>query len=175
MKGNFSWNRYGPGLYFSSTSSKANDYTWDKSSTAEPDRKAVMLCEVALGGVYPAHNNGRDPITKKLGWSCATVESLVLDKGLHTVAARKSVKGINYDETVVYTSGQGTPSYVVVYDQPTPDEFKRRGNEHFGQGKFEDAVKDYTLAIALEPANGTRVLPLNLASSLRLMIGTGVF
>ena len=99
-----------------------------------------MLCDVALGNVFRAKCNGYNPDTKKIGWTADVVERVVLNKGFDTVVARNDVRGINYDETVVYESGQGTPSYIVVYDKPNAGELKRRGNESFRQKDYAAAV-----------------------------------
>ena len=86
-----------------------------------------MLCQVTLGEVFSAEDDGHELgwANAKLGWDKAKLNRLVLDKGLHTVAARPqpsattSIKNINHDETVVYKSEQAVPMCVVVYELDT--------------------------------------------------------
>jgi len=133
--------RYGPGLYFSSTSSKSNDYaegsaTQCRVSLGERaakrrrgsavgttvERRCMLLCKVALGRQHIAQDNGFvngfDPNTAtQLGWSGAEVQTAL--KGADSVVAIPgTTPGINYDEAIIYEKSQAIPSYVVVYDMP---------------------------------------------------------
>ena len=68
--------RYGAGLYFSSTSSKSNDYSEGSEATCTPhkrrrggpqtvQRRCMLLCKVALGRPYVAQDAGFDPTTNQ--------------------------------------------------------------------------------------------------------------
>ena len=91
--------RYGPGLYFSSTSSKSNDYAEGSATQCcvslgeraakrrrgsavgtTVERRCMLLCKVALGRQHIAQDNGFvngfDPNTAtQLGWSGAEVQT----------------------------------------------------------------------------------------------------
>ena len=129
--------RYGPGLYFSSTSSKSNDYADGSESECQVRsgergvkrrrgetvrRRCMLLCKVALGRQHVAKNdgfvNGVDPVTHTpLGWSGTEVQA-ALSESDSVIAIPGKTPGINYDEAVIYDKTQAIPSYVVVYDMP---------------------------------------------------------
>ena len=133
--------RYGPGLYFSSTSSKSNDYAMNSESQCRVSkfdrgvkrrrgvapnstvrRRCMLLCKVALGKEFVAQNdgfvNGHDPVTMvALGWSGTEVQQ-ALSQAHSVVAKPGETPGINYDEAVIYDKNQAIPSYVIVYDMP---------------------------------------------------------
>eukprot|EP01052_Picozoa_sp_SAG31_P023098 SAG31_NODE_1877_length_7007_cov_3.257093_2_plen_229_part_00 len=123
--------RYGPGLYFSSTSSKSNDYNEGSESDcfqfgtarkrmaggALPGRhvrrRCLFLCKVALGTPFVARDDGFAGGNE--GWSQDQVDDALMQHDSVT-AIPGQTPNINYDEQVVYRSDQAIPSYVVVYD-----------------------------------------------------------
>lgn len=129
--------RYGPGLYFSATSSKSNDYAGGSESQCRISigdrgakrrrgasssiggtaaRRCVLLCKVALGRTHIAKNDGFVN-GNGLGWSGTEVQQ-ALSQADSVVAKPGETPGINYDEAVIYDKNQAIPSYVVVYDMP---------------------------------------------------------
>ena len=133
--------RYGEGLYFSSTSSKSNDYangselsiSTHKSGSkrarygsAPPSgsapagprniavtvrRRAMFLCKVVLGRSFQATDDGYCGTGN--GWSQGRVEA-IRQQGFDSVVAQPPI--LNYDEANIYNAPQAIPSYVVVYD-----------------------------------------------------------
>lgn len=97
--------RYGPGLYFSRTSSKSNDYA------TESDRngvRAMFLCRVLVGEPLrtpAAHLDKADVEREVLSGTHDSVEGLTVAQG----------GALNHPETVVYRADAAIPSYLVVY------------------------------------------------------------
>lgn len=104
--------RYGKGIYFSSCSSKSNDYA-DGSERINPcGRRNILyawrcmfLCEVAVGKAF------------------VTTEGIITDRRMCPPPGYDSVNGVpgkdlNFDELVVYDSRQAVPSYLIVYTLP---------------------------------------------------------
>ncbi|KAG8914617.1 hypothetical protein FRC00_012013 [Tulasnella sp. 408] len=94
--------RFGPGIYTSTVSSKADDYA-NKSRYYE--NKAVIVAKVALG---------RESICYK-----TTQELTGPPYGYDSVRGEVGVD-LNYDEQVLYKDDAIRPAYVVVYEQPIP-------------------------------------------------------
>ena len=99
--------RYGPGLYFSSISGKANDYA-EGSEHAFNDRgvtkkrRAVFLCHVCTGKEYRTKAKN----IKKGPFPPSGYDSIIGEVG----------NGLNYPETVVYNDSAAIPGYLIVYD-----------------------------------------------------------
>lgn len=108
--GGRAWNgmlRFGPGIYFSQTSSKSNDYSSKSERRRNAERglargwRSMFLCNVAIGksfntqlGELPANQcppPGFDSVVGEVG------------------------AVLNYDEVVVYDESQAVPSYLIVY------------------------------------------------------------
>ncbi|KAG1746932.1 hypothetical protein EDB19DRAFT_1631443, partial [Suillus lakei] len=99
--------RFGFGIYLSSTSSKSDDYTGKRSPGAPAFPKvgvrALLLCKVAVGR------------TNKSAGSRPYVTSP--PKGFDSVIGdSRHTGGVQYDELVVYKREAVLPSYIVVYE-----------------------------------------------------------
>ena len=103
--------RYGSGLYFSSTSSKSNDYAKGVERVVDGRRlRGVLVCDVAAGKSYS---------TKK-GFP------FMPDDEVKTILARghDSLRGLpgecadelNYDELVIYDEEQAVPVFLIAYE-----------------------------------------------------------
>ncbi|KLO15229.1 ADP-ribosylation [Schizopora paradoxa] len=93
-----SWGRFGAGIYTSSTSSKADDYS---NNVNQSSLKAVLLNKVIVGkGAKLTHD---DP---NRSGPPAGHDSVLGEKG----------GNLNYDELVVYTNDAIRPSYLVMFD-----------------------------------------------------------
>ncbi|KAI0790013.1 hypothetical protein C8Q75DRAFT_136034 [Abortiporus biennis] len=93
------WGRFGAGIYTSSTSSKANDYSQNIDS--HTSLKAILLNKVVVGK------------------GCKmTVDNTTLTSppsGFDSVLAEKGSR-LNHDELVVYSNDAIRPSYLVLYE-----------------------------------------------------------
>ena len=90
--------RYGDGLYFSSTSSKSDDYAQNTNQSY----RAMVIAKVVAGVSYRATESW-DP-------------NYQLPNGYHsTIGDPKYDKDINYDELVVYAEYTCLPAYVILY------------------------------------------------------------
>ncbi|CAG8764310.1 4887_t:CDS:2 [Cetraspora pellucida] len=94
---NKNFQRFGKGLYFSSTSSKSDDYIKNNSGSSY---KVMLLNKVIVGNAY------------KLATNCTGL--------LHPPQGYDSVIGIpggnlNYDEVVLYHEDSCLPRYLIVY------------------------------------------------------------
>jgi len=97
--------KFGFGMYFSSTSSKSDDYTGVRQNgMAKPARgvRALILCKVSVGRACKARrsmpNRTRAP------------------KGFNSVIGQPGVTPkINYDELITYDVAQNTPAYLIIY------------------------------------------------------------
>ncbi|PVF95499.1 ADP-ribosylation [Serendipita vermifera] len=93
--------RFGSGIYTTSTSSKANDYS--QNSVSSP-RKAMLLNKVIVG-------NG-----KKLYWGDPTLTAP--PPGFDSVIGEPAKNGrgeLNYDELVVYSDKAIIPAFLIIY------------------------------------------------------------
>ncbi|KAL1675888.1 hypothetical protein EV122DRAFT_217581 [Schizophyllum commune] len=92
------WGRFGKGIYTSSTSSKSNDYSSNK--TRSP-LKSILLNKVIVGkGFKMLHD---EPTLTSPPAGC---DSVLAEKGM----------ALNYDELVVYREDAIRPSYLVMYE-----------------------------------------------------------
>ncbi|KAL6078970.1 PARP catalytic domain-containing protein [Balamuthia mandrillaris] len=93
-------NRFGQGLYLSSTSSKANDYT--NNCLMSGGYRAMFLCYVVVGK----------------GWKILQDSPSLPGppKGFHSVLGEVG-SSLNYDEVIVYTEEAVYPAYLIIYKQ----------------------------------------------------------
>jgi len=97
-KHNFS--RFGPGIYTSACSSKADDYFKDTVSSSKTQSRALLLNAVVYGNAH------------KLFHTDASASSL--KSGYHSVMGVAG-RDLNYDETVVYKNEAIRPVYLITY------------------------------------------------------------
>ncbi|KAG9004663.1 hypothetical protein FRB90_010788 [Tulasnella sp. 427] len=89
--------RFGHGVYTSSVSSKADDYT---ATPSESKYKAMLVARVVLGKGYPLKLT-----TAHLTGPPSGYDSVIGQVGLH----------LNYDEQVVYREEAVRPAYLIIY------------------------------------------------------------
>ncbi|KAH8092611.1 hypothetical protein BXZ70DRAFT_1010696 [Cristinia sonorae] len=99
LKNKFS--RFGRGIYTSSCSSKADDYSSNASKHAK--FRVVLLNRVTLGKTYKLKRNATSLSSPPAGY--------------HSVIGEPG-EDLNYEETVVYNNDAIRPGYVVVYGNP---------------------------------------------------------
>jgi len=92
------WQRYGPGIYTSSKSSKSNTYV--KNVVTSP-WKAMLLNNVLAGVEYTTLLNGTNFKAPPRGYDSVY---------------GKPGRDLNYDELVVYTDHAIRPAYLVMYE-----------------------------------------------------------
>ncbi|KAG8829829.1 hypothetical protein FRC17_005946 [Serendipita sp. 399] len=98
-KGKTGWGRFGRGLYTSSTSSKSDSYTANKSPSPY---KAMLLAKVVVGRGY------------KMTRDATTLTAPPTN--YHSVLGEPDASGsLNYDELVVYDNDAIRPAYLIVY------------------------------------------------------------
>ena len=102
--------RYGNGVYFSSTSSKSDDYAVGSQRSHHQGGKirVMFLCKVAAGHSFSALSDGMSQSSVK---EC-------LDQGYHSIVGEPKTPelgSLNYDELVVYNEDAAIPSYLIVY------------------------------------------------------------
>jgi len=93
------WGRFGAGIYTSSTSSKANDYS--QNSDATTPLKAILLNKIVVGKGYKMTRDNTSLTAPPTGY-----DSVLAEKG----------DRLNYDELVVYNNDAIRPSYLVMYE-----------------------------------------------------------
>ncbi|KAG9044296.1 hypothetical protein FS837_008388 [Tulasnella sp. UAMH 9824] len=94
--------RFGPGIYTSTVSSKADDYA---SKSTYYENKAVLVAKVALGRESIYYKTTQDLTGPPYGY-----DSVRGEVGID----------LNYDEQVLYKDDAIRPAYVVVYEKPIP-------------------------------------------------------
>jgi len=92
--------RFGLGIYTSSTSSKAEDYSQNGGNS---NLKAMLLNKVVVGMGYKTAVDNVNMNRPPPGF-----DSVIGEVG----------KALNYDELVVYNNDAILPSYLVMYDTP---------------------------------------------------------
>ncbi|EIW84463.1 ADP-ribosylation [Coniophora puteana RWD-64-598 SS2] len=97
---NMTWGRFGKGIYTTSTSSKANDYS--KSSQGSL-YKTLLLNKVIVGNGFKVTRDQQTLQAPPSGYDSVLAE--VVPGGT-----------LNYDELVLYNDDAIRPSYLVVYD-----------------------------------------------------------
>ncbi|RUP50626.1 ADP-ribosylation [Jimgerdemannia flammicorona] len=93
--------RYGIGIYFSSTSSKSDDYCGDGFPYGGARYKTMFLCKVVVGKVTKPMTN------------LVTLTSP--PDGYNAVIGEPGRGSIKYDEVVVYENAACYPAYLLVY------------------------------------------------------------
>ncbi|KAI5998852.1 ADP-ribosylation [Pisolithus albus] len=92
--------RFGHGIYTTSCSSKADDYTSNLSN--EASLRVMLVSRVVVGKPYKRYRNAVDLIGPPLGY--------------HSIAGEIGWD-LNYDETVTYRNETIRPAYLVVYGE----------------------------------------------------------
>lgn len=93
--------RYGPGVYFSSTSGKSNDYaTHSERLRGNRCWRTMFVATVAAGHAFCTNEGDLDVAKPPEGY-----DSVVGEVGAH----------LNYDELVVYTEAAALPKFLLVY------------------------------------------------------------
>ncbi|EGC29757.1 hypothetical protein DICPUDRAFT_158622 [Dictyostelium purpureum] len=87
--------RFGPGIYFSSVSSKSNDYT-----NVLNGNKYMFLANVLVGKGEKYANNNQNITSPNPGY-----DSVLGETGF----------ALNHDELIVYNIDQAKPSYLIIY------------------------------------------------------------
>lgn len=93
--------RFGFGVYTTSTSGKSNDYF---SGNGIGNYKSVFMCNVVCGKVLTLYNNQTDMDLSK-----------VTSNGCHSVLGEVG-QILNYDEMVVYREDAVIPKYLIIYE-----------------------------------------------------------
>jgi len=111
-------NRYGDGMYFSATSSKANDYAADSErQIGEQNVRVMLLCRVACGNTYVATKDAMsaDEVKKASG-----LYPSKFGGPYDSLRAETTENGgaLNYDEEVIFNDAAAIPSYAIVYSRP---------------------------------------------------------
>jgi len=95
------WERFGDGIYFSSTSSKSDDYGGGGLIYNSAVFKTMFLCKVIVGKVSKPLSDLSNLTAPPAGYS--------------SVVGEPGVGNINYDEVVVYDDAACYPAYLIVY------------------------------------------------------------
>jgi hypothetical protein len=92
--------RFGPGIYFTATSSKSHDYNSGSERQYNGHKyRVVLLCKVVLGRVYKIFNG-----------NCFTAPPT----GFDSVVGEPGTE-LNYDECIVYDERACKVAYIIVY------------------------------------------------------------
>ncbi|KAG8915088.1 hypothetical protein FRC00_008078 [Tulasnella sp. 408] len=94
------FNRFGPGIYTSSVSSKADDYT---NAPRYSDDRIIIVARVALGKSSVLYRTTEYITEAPIGY-----DSVLGEVGIH----------LNYNEQVLYKDEAIRPAYIVVYESP---------------------------------------------------------
>eukprot|EP00746_Dinoflagellata_sp_MGD_P034068 gnl/MRDRNA2_/MRDRNA2_181321_c0_seq1.p1 gnl/MRDRNA2_/MRDRNA2_181321_c0~~gnl/MRDRNA2_/MRDRNA2_181321_c0_seq1.p1 ORF type:complete len:269 (-),score=37.95 gnl/MRDRNA2_/MRDRNA2_181321_c0_seq1:5-748(-) len=92
---------YGPGIYFTENSSKADEY-----SKPDGQLRTMLLCRVAMGQVLCVVEAEPD-----LHWLCGQIN----EKKYHSVLGDRARARGTYREFVIYDSSQVFPEYLITY------------------------------------------------------------
>jgi len=95
--------RFGPGLYFTATSSKSHSYNMGsaRNGNHQKEWRVMFLCKVAVGKAYKTDG---------------THQVDGAPRGYDSVIGEPCSGGIlNYDEVVVYHEEAAIPSYLIAY------------------------------------------------------------
>lgn len=98
--------RFGFGVYLSSTSSKCDDYTGVRVNNlahAAQERRLLFLCKAAVGRARKLPGPSMNLVNAPQGF-----DSVIGDPAVY--------RGLRYDELVLYNTTAILPSYVVVYE-----------------------------------------------------------
>jgi len=94
------YQRFGRGFYFSSTTSKSNDYNHETSGGLGNRYKSMFLCKVLCGRSHKIQNNDQTLTQPPNGYHCVVGEV---------------GKNLNYDELIIYNEGAVLPLYLIIY------------------------------------------------------------
>ncbi|KAJ3007249.1 hypothetical protein HKX48_009233 [Thoreauomyces humboldtii] len=92
------WGRYGKGIYFSQTSSKAHDYT----ATDTPPYHTVLLNRVVVGRAKILNRNSSDLVAPPVGHD--------------SIVGQAGGGNLNYDELCLYADEAMIPAYLIIYE-----------------------------------------------------------
>mmetsp|Transcript_21677 Transcript_21677/g.45220 ORF Transcript_21677/g.45220 Transcript_21677/m.45220 type:complete len:862 (+) Transcript_21677:103-2688(+) len=96
---------YGKGLYFSESSTKADEYSQDEPSGYYHGVRALLLCRVCMGEFYYTGEREQTAIEKFM-------------QGISDSTLGDRAKAVNtYREFVVYNKDQVYPEYLVLYER----------------------------------------------------------
>eukprot|EP01091_Cochliopodium_minus_P004550 TRINITY_DN1443_c0_g1_i1.p1 TRINITY_DN1443_c0_g1~~TRINITY_DN1443_c0_g1_i1.p1 ORF type:complete len:492 (+),score=101.08 TRINITY_DN1443_c0_g1_i1:210-1478(+) len=98
LKSNNIGQRFGDGIYFTSCSSKAHDYSSNTEQYLGVGVRALLLCYVVVGNGEKRTQDDKSP--PKHGY-----DSILGEVG----------GNLNYDEVTVFHEGSGLPAYVLIY------------------------------------------------------------
>ena len=111
--------RFGKGLYTSSTSSKANDYSMNAGDTPSTC-KAILLTKVVVGRGHKMLHDKTDLTEPPVGHDSVCLDLLFCEQRMSMILLRQVLAevggSLNYDELVVYRNEAIKPAYLVVYD-----------------------------------------------------------
>ncbi|CAM9759190.1 unnamed protein product [Laminaria digitata] len=98
------WLQYGQGLYFSSSSGKANDFaaSTEKRAGNGRTRRCMFVVNVAAGNAFSTYEKGLP-------------EKWCPPQGYNSVVAEVG-PNVNYDQLVVYDEAAALPTHFVVYE-----------------------------------------------------------
>ncbi|PFH48378.1 hypothetical protein AMATHDRAFT_5871 [Amanita thiersii Skay4041] len=102
MKNKF--RRFGTGIYSTSCSSKADDYSQNTSPKAK--LRVLLVNRVVVGRPYRLRRNA--------------ISMTEAPPGYHSVIGEPG-EDLNYEETVVYSNDAIRPAYLIVYGDPQPE------------------------------------------------------
>ena len=112
--------RYGRGAYFSSVSSKSDDYAY--AGAAAGAARVMFLCKVAAGRVFRAPGDSMPEAAVGAALATGPYHSLLGEPGAGCGELGGGGGGggggfgpLKFDELVVYTEAAAIPSYLVVY------------------------------------------------------------
>lgn len=109
--------RFGQGLYFTSNSSKSNDYNGESERRFRSPRaqRVMFLCKVHTGRAFKctAPSLTQNQVDNLLSQG---YESVI---GEASSTVYEGTQGaLNSDELVVYNNAAAIPSYLIVYEVP---------------------------------------------------------
>ena len=115
--------RYGRGVYFSSVSSKSDDYSGGgvASAVSEPGAlRSMFMCKVAAGRTFRAPSDSMEEaaaLATMAQHGCHSILGEPASGGEGAVATNGGglFRNLNYDELVVYNETAAIPSYLIVY------------------------------------------------------------
>lgn len=111
--GRQAFERFGRGIYFSSTSSKSDDYSarGQRRALSGHRLRVMLLCDVAAGKAYRTRTDVSNHAAV-LGTLGEGYDS-ILGQGKWEAHGEGN---LNYDELVVYNQAQAIPTHLIVYE-----------------------------------------------------------
>ena len=116
--------RYGRGVYFSSVSSKSDDYAGSSVASAavsEPGTpRCMFMCKVAAGRTFRAPSDSMEEAAALAAMAQHRCHSILCEpasggEGAVVMNGGGLFRNLNYDELVVYNEAAAIPSYLIVY------------------------------------------------------------